>query len=330
MVEAAGAVAVVDLTAAETTAAQVAAQEAASELLTNGVLTEAVAIETDHTTDSVTVVVPDTAPPGAATAVAAAVDEASQGSVTVDVEETATSPQLSSAPLKGGDRISSTQFNSVKVDCTVSFMARNSSAQQFALTAGHCDNAIETTPFYFAGGGGPYSWFDGTVLIGKRAVTVFGNVRNNVQRTDDYALIRIDSPSRTQPKAVVRTAGADLPVAGVENAVSRTTLCKFGQVTGAGCGRVTAVNVTILWPWGRTVWAPVTVKVDNLINVEVCSRSGDSGGPLFRVSNGRAYAVGILSGGDQGTCPTNLAGRDSYYQPVREVLQQEGLTLLPS
>lgn len=346
VVRAAGAVAVVDTTAGDLQAARTAAQQAAADLVADGELKQPVTIVTDHAADSLTLVVPEAVPDGTVDALASATRQAAPGEVSVDVESTPEAPELSSAPLKGGDRISSTQRNGVKVDCTVSFMTRNASGQRYALTAGHCDNAIETTPFWFAGGGGPYDWYDGTVLIGKRTVAIFGNYNRNpdgsyiynsdgtvTRRKDDYALIKINDTNRTQPRAVVRTAGADLPVAGSENAVSGTTLCKFGQVTGAGCGTVKALNVTVVWPWGSSQYVSVSVTVDNLINVGVCTRSGDSGGPLFRVSNGKAYAVGILDGGSQGTCPTTateIAKRDSYFQPVREVLQKEGLTLLTS
>jgi streptogrisin C len=346
VVAAAGAVPVVDTTAGDLQAARSAAQQAAADLVADGALEEPVTIEIDHAADSLTLVVPEAVPDGTVDALASATRLAAPDDVSIDVESTPLAPELSSAPLKGGDRISSTQRNGLKVDCTVSFMTRNASGQRFALTAGHCDNAIELKPFYFAGGGGPYDWYDGSVLIGKRTVAIFGNYNRNpdgsyiynsdgtvTRRTDDYALIKVNDLNRTQPRAVVRTAGADLPVAGSENAVTGTTLCKYGQVTGAGCGKVKALNVTMVWPWGSSMWVAVSVTVDNLINVGVCTRSGDSGGPLFRVSNGKAYAVGILDGGSQGPCPTSsteIAKRDSYYQPVREVLQKEGLTLLTS
>ncbi|MBI3899977.1 MAG: hypothetical protein HY308_17035 [Gammaproteobacteria bacterium] len=57
------------------------------------------------------------------------------------------------------------------------------------------------------------------------------------------------------------------------------------------------------------------------IVTNICTRKGDSGGPLFSEIDGQAY--GILSGGTEasGPCPTNPAGTErSWYSPIDKIL----------
>ena len=62
---------------------------------------------------------------------------------------------------------------------------------------------------------------------------------------------------------------------------------------------------------------------DGGIITNICSRNGDSGGPLFSEIDGRAY--GILSNGtvSSGLCPSSPPGTErSWYSPVDKILSQ--------
>jgi streptogrisin C len=62
---------------------------------------------------------------------------------------------------------------------------------------------------------------------------------------------------------------------------------------------------------------------DGGIGTNICTREGDSGGPLFSEIDGRAY--GILSGGTPGSgpCPFDPPGTESsWYSPIDKILLQ--------
>jgi streptogrisin C len=69
---------------------------------------------------------------------------------------------------------------------------------------------------------------------------------------------------------------------------------------GTRCGEITGTNGGIV--------------------TNICSRKGDSGGPLFSELSGRAY--GILNGGTAGVgnCPTTSPGSEwSQYSPLSKI-----------
>ncbi len=85
-------------------------------------------------------------------------------------------------------------------------------------------------------------------------------------------------------------------------------VCKAGSTTGYTCGRVTNPSTTVTYWDGTTVYS--------VIETNVCSKNGDSGGPLH---SGPA-ALGILSGGSD--CGT---GQVTYFERVTEFQAGRGI-----
>jgi hypothetical protein len=130
-----------------------------------------------------------------------------------------------------------------------------------------------------------------------------------------------DSPSTTplaDPSEAPPAADGNLPVAGSEEAPVGTSVCKFGSTTGASCGVIQALNVTVNFadPEGGNG----TVTVNGLIQTDVCAEAGDSGGSLLAGDQ----AQGTVSGGS-GDC---RRGGETFFQPINEALQALNLTLL--
>lgn len=77
------------------------------------------------------------------------------------------------------------------------------------------------------------------------------------------------------------------------------------------CGVVTRLNATVNYGGGNIVYG--------LIQTNVCSEAGDTGGPVFSGTT----ALGLISGGS-GNC---TSGGTTFDQPITEVLSAYGLTL---
>jgi streptogrisin D len=164
-----------------------------------------------------------------------------------------------STTISGGDAIYTGGSR-----CSLGFNVRNSSGQQYFLTAGHCTNAGST-------------WTNGSVTLGTRAGSSFpGN---------DYGIVRYTNTSIAKPGAV----GSQDITSAATPAVN-STVYRRGSTTGTRSGRVTALNATVNYPQG---------SVSGLIRTTVCAQPGDSGGPLYYGTTG----YGLTSGGS-GNCST--------------------------
>jgi streptogrisin D len=119
------------------------------------------------------------------------------------------------------------------------------------------------------------------------------------------------------PSTSSRFAGTDYglirngygqPITSAGNAYVGEQVCKSGRTTYLTCGTVQALNQTVNYGNGDVVYG--------LIQTNVRSDHGDSGGPLFDGST----ALGTVSGGDNVT---------DYFQPVTAALSYYGVTLAP-
>jgi hypothetical protein len=127
-------------------------------------------------------------------------------------------------------------------------------------------------------------------------------------------------PPASEPPASEAPPATDgnLPVAGSEEAPVGTSVCKFGSTTGASCGVVEALDVTVNFvdPADENN----TVVVNGLIQTDVCAEAGDSGGSLLAGDQ----AQGMVSGGS-GDC---TVGGQTFFQPLNEALETLDLTLI--
>ncbi|KAK5627341.1 hypothetical protein RRF57_003056 [Xylaria bambusicola] len=105
----------------------------------------------------------------------------------------------------------------------------------------------------------------------------------------------------------------NLPVSGSTAAGVGSSICRSGSTTGVHCGTVRALGATVTYSQGR---------VTGLTQTNVCAEPGDSGGSFYSGSQ----AQGVTSGGS-GDCSR---GGTTYFQPVNEILQTYGLSLVRS
>ncbi|WP_028663341.1 S1 family peptidase [Saccharomonospora halophila] len=127
---------------------------------------------------------------------------------------------------------------------------------------------------------------------------------------DDYAYV--DAGSDDTPKPWVNMYnGYARVVQGSAEAPVGSSVCRSGSTTGWHCGYIEAKDQTVSYPQGT---------VYGLTKTDVCAEPGDSGGSFISGNE----AQGMTSGGS-GDC---TYGGTTYFQPVNEVLNAYGLTLV--
>lgn len=118
---------------------------------------------------------------------------------------------------------------------------------------------------------------------------------------DDYAWVTTSGD--WTPTGQVSGVGA---VQGSDEAETGAAISKSGSTTGVTEGTIGEKNQTVNYPEGA---------VEGLTATDAQCEAGDSGGSF--ISDGQAQ--GVVSGGDTATC---------YFQPVNEILEAGGLTLV--
>ncbi|MFC4054769.1 S1 family peptidase [Actinomadura syzygii] len=157
------------------------------------------------------------------------------------------------------------------------------------------------------GGGGDYVVTAGhCTRIGTTWSTSGGEQIGTTQASsfpgNDYGTIRVTNGSLQLSNDNLTEVGR--PPAGSQ-------VIKKGSTTGTTSGQIVGYDRTVNYQEGT---------VTGLIETTVCTQPGDSGGSLQSGST----AVGITSGGRTGGCTANY---QSYFQPLDEALQSQGLTL---
>jgi streptogrisin D len=159
----------------------------------------------------------------------------------------------------------------------------------FALTAGHCTAAVP-------------EWANGNNN------KFFGpSVRVNFPETD-FGLIRNDGNLNQFGSVFNYSTGGMQDVTGAANNFVGQIVCKSGSTSGTTCARIEALNVTAHYAEGT---------VNGLVQANLCSAPGDSGGAVFDGGT----AKGLISGGITGTCTT-------FFQPVLQALRTYNLFVL--
>ena len=165
--------------------------------------------------------------------------------------------------------------------CSLGFNVTKGGSYYF-LTAGHCGKAAK-------------SWYADSAhrtLIGPTVGYSFpGN---------DYSLVQYSNTSLSHPGGYTAA-----------NAFVGERVTRDGSTTGVHSGTVEALNVTVRYQGGG--------KVSGMIQTDVCSEPGDSGGPLYDGTS----AIGLTSGGS-GDCRT---GGTTFFQPVTEALSAYGVSI---
>ncbi|CAM3860853.1 S1 family peptidase [Kibdelosporangium persicum] len=137
-----------------------------------------------------------------------------------------------------------------------------------------------------------------------------GTFRGSSFPGNDYAWVQVAAGNT--PRGLVNNyQGGTVSVGGSQDAAVGATVCRSGSTTGWHCGTIRARNTSVTYPQGT---------VSGLIQTNVCAEPGDSGGSLLAGTQ----AQGVTSGGS-GNC---RSGGQTYFQPVNEILQTYGLTLI--
>jgi streptogrisin C len=129
---------------------------------------------------------------------------------------------------------------------------------------------------------------------------------------DDFGVVQVNGDWTPRP-VINDFNGGEVVVAGSEEAPVGASICRSGSTTGTRCGVVQAKNATVNYPEGT---------VTGLTRTNVCAEPGDSGGSWMSGDQ----AQGVTSGGS-GNC---TVGGTTFFQPLNEILQRNGLTLVTS
>lgn len=159
------------------------------------------------------------------------------------------------------------------------------------VSAGHCgtEGSSVTT-----GDGEALGSFSGSVFPGDA----------------DMAFISTVSGTTLNP-TINGYGGAGETVTGNSVAPIGSSICRSGSTTGVHCGTVYNYEVSVQYPEGT---------ITGLTETDACAEPGDSGGSFY--TGGEAQ--GVTSGGS-GNC---ASGGTTYFQPVNEILETYGLTLI--
>jgi hypothetical protein len=209
--------------------------------------------------------------------------------------------------------------------CTLSFAVRTVKTKAHGvLTAGHCVATLSGGPTYLVHQTESLPGDDTAPgdLLGRVTGSHF-----RLGPDGDSAFVQLARGVHAEP--LLFTGGsrshATIPVAGLGALTTGTKVCYSGAATGEHCG-FTVVGGEQTVTFSSAGHAKVDISHEwRATGANCTSRKGDSGSPVYTLVHGRAYAVGILSGGQAkaGGCPF-------YFTPVSLALHRLGLRLLTS
>ncbi|TVT61834.1 S1 family peptidase [Amycolatopsis rhizosphaerae] len=128
---------------------------------------------------------------------------------------------------------------------------------------------------------------------------------------NDYSYIAIGNGWWTVPVVLGWGTVSDQLVRGSAVAAPGTSVCRSGSTSHWHCGVVEGLNETVNYSQGA---------VYEMTRTSVCAEPGDSGGSFISGDQ----AQGVTSGG-YGNCSS---GGETWFQPVNEILQTYGLSLV--
>lgn len=207
------------------------------------------------------------------------VDDSELTALTEAATTPAGAPEINRAGGKFTKHVAGGQYIQLPggVRCLVGFNVQDSAGIKYALTAGHCTNTGD--------------------------VSSIGTTVNSSFPGNDYALIRYTVQSAAEGTVYLYNGSyqditsAAAPVVGQRVSTSSPT-------SGTRSGTVNGLNATVNYGADGIV--------TGLMQTNLCSEPGDSGGPVFATTR----AIGLISGGS-GNCSS---GGTTFAQPVIEPL----------
>jgi streptogrisin C len=206
-------------------------------------------------------------------------------------------------PFRGGVWIANPVEGTENLaQCTAGFPATsNLLGTRYVITAGHCVGS-QTGP-----------WHAHTSLGTDRELGS-GDGFFYGEGNSDGGVIRVKSTSWwlewpwSDQVVIWSNGGLPLvseawPIPGSQSSYVGEYVCHTGWWTGSSCGTVKQLNAKVTYSDGKSV--------EHLTRLQgACGNHGDSGGPVW---GAYSYAVGIWSGGENGTC------QNHYYTEVKEI-----------
>ncbi|MEV4832486.1 S1 family peptidase [Micromonospora sp. NPDC049257] len=123
---------------------------------------------------------------------------------------------------------------------------------------------------------------------------------------NDFGLIWMNGPSVWATGTINLWNNTSRSIHGWATAVSGLSVCNSGRTTGFRCGSVLKTNVTVNGAGGT---------VRQMIETNICTLGGDSGGPLFATNTG----YGLNSHANRNGSQCNSSPR-TWHQPVGEAI----------
>ncbi|MCW3818034.1 S1 family peptidase [Micromonospora sp. DR5-3] len=244
------------------------------------------------------------------------------------------------APMRGGIRLDVPRDDGTVGGCTVGFNVRSRTGKAYILTAGHCvvggrhtqvdrtwhqflgpkiPVSVESTDPVLAENAFPYDYAIMPYQPGALDRWAYQTGTTTAPSLVNYWCVA-DNPRCTSSRDVAITgyvAYSAIQVGWVVCATGSAYTPKSGEVyvdSGAGTGYLPGTRC-----------GEITGKGGGGIDVRVCARPGDSGGPLFTESDGKA--LGILSNGDPGQGPCTNSNEHNTYAPVSTILDRANARL---
>jgi streptogrisin D len=130
---------------------------------------------------------------------------------------------------------------------------------------------------------------------------------------DDYGLIWMNGPSVWPTGVINLWNGTSRSIHGWATAVAGLSVCNSGRTTGFRCGSVLKTNVTVNGTGGA---------VHQMVETNICTLGGDSGGPLFSANTG----YGLNSHANRIGSQCNSSPK-TWHQPVGEAITAYGVVI---
>ena len=217
------------------------------------------------------------------------------------VEPAQCSTSRCAQPARGGIRYGTSSTSTTSYSCTSGFLSRNTSGTWYMMTAGHCVDQ--------SNGGDRYQ--NTYTSSGSQTRIRIFNVPStgwSINGRVDGARGWIPDPAVWNPSRWVwYTVNAEAyqihhKIGSLSSIAIGALVCRGGGPSLSDCGEVTDNSDQRQIDWG----SPTGTKTAYLAYAEgICTRDGDSGGPVFSVqSNGdvqAATAYGIASTSNDGT-----------------------------
>ncbi|WP_052745023.1 trypsin-like serine protease [Micromonospora sp. HK10] len=267
----------------------------------------------------------------------AGVPARSQARIAAGTVEKACDPRYCDrAPMRGGIRLDVPRDNGTVGGCTTGFNVRDKNNVDYVLTAGHCvlsstHTHRDRTWHQYLGPKAPVGYESTNPGLGENAYP------------NDYAIIPYPGDALREWAYPVRKTGAtpslvnywcvkdnprctgsrDVAITGyvpVSQVKAGWVVCATGSAYTPKSGEVYVDSGAGAGYLPGTRCGEVLGTSTGGIDVRICARPGDSGGPLFTETDGKA--LGILSYGDDGSGACTNPNEQNHYAGVSTILDR--------